>query len=106
MAADQVSGLRTRKEEQRLRRRSERREWLYQYLLQHPCVDCGEEDPVVLEFDHLHGKEINISSAINNWSIRRVQEEIDKCDVVCANCHRKRTAVDQDWHSARRQYSG
>jgi hypothetical protein len=66
----------------------------YEYLLQHPCVDCGEADPVVLEFDHVNGdKDGNIGNMIGSgrtW--RRLLIEIDKCEVRCANCHRRATA--------------
>lgn len=63
---------------------------LVEYLLEHPCTDCGETDPVVLEFDHLRDKEANVSALIHRpW--RTVEEEIEKCEVVCANCHRRRT---------------
>ena len=63
------------------------------YLREHPCIDCGESDPVVLEFDHLRDKVDNISkmaSLKRPWAI--ILAEIAKCDVVCANCHRRRTA--------------
>ena len=65
-----------------------------EYLLSHPCVDCGEKDPVVLEFDHVRGvKEWNVSLLVrSNSSWKRVLEEIEKCEVVCANCHKRRTA--------------
>jgi hypothetical protein len=62
------------------------------HLLTHPCVDCGEDDPVVLEFDHLGEKVANVSAMANRpiaWSV--IAEEIAKCEVVCANCHRRRT---------------
>lgn len=67
---------------------------IWNYLLEHPCVDCGESDPVVLEFDHVRGiKTAEISAmARNACSWERIREEIDKCDVRCANCHRRRTA--------------
>ena len=68
------------------------RDWLLAYLLEHPCVDCGEDDPVVLEFDHNRDKEFDIGSAIpKGYSLKRVQAEVDKCEVRCANCHRRKT---------------
>jgi hypothetical protein len=62
-------------------------------LLAHPCVDCGESDPLVLEFDHREDKRAQIVDLMRNhaqWS--DVLKEIEKCDVRCANCHRRRTA--------------
>jgi hypothetical protein len=55
-------------------------------------VDCGETDPLVLEFDHLRDKRFNIGNALpyRNWA--SILAEIEKCAVVCANCHRRRTA--------------
>ena len=58
----------------------------------HPCVDCGERDPVVLEFDHVDVKLFNVSKGLRDHSWQAVLDEIAKCDVVCANCHRRRTA--------------
>jgi len=53
------------------------------------CVDCGERDPVVLDFHHLHGKTFNINRAYQ-CSIKRILEELAKCVLLCANCHRRR----------------
>jgi hypothetical protein len=59
------------------------------------CADCRlPHPPWRLDFDHLDSstKEINVSSiSRRGWSLARTQEEIDKCDLVCANCHRDRT---------------
>jgi hypothetical protein len=70
----------------------ERMRYLVDYLRSHPCVDCGEADPLVLEFDHLGGKRFAISQGFSGRNWRSILGEIAKCDVVCANCHRRRTA--------------
>jgi len=62
------------------------------------CVDCGERDPVVLEFDHVKGrKEGNISRMVCTSTWDRIKEEIKKCEIRCANCHRRRTAKQLGW---------
>ena len=71
---------------------AERMLYIVSYLREHPCVDCGETDVVVLEFDHLREKEFGISVGITHYTWTRVLAEIEKCEVVCANCHRRRTA--------------
>lgn len=57
------------------------------------CQDCGESDPVVLEFDHTSDdKSSNVSLLVQQgYGWKRVLAEIAKCDIVCANCHRRRT---------------
>jgi hypothetical protein len=70
----------------------ERTRHLIAYFADHPCVDCGEDDPVVLEFDHLRDKAFNIGHALPFRSWPSILAEIEKCEVVCANCHRRRTA--------------
>ena len=65
---------------------------LIEYLSHHPCVDCGETDIVVLEFDHVGEKLANVSTLANggrSWA--RILSEIEKCEVRCANCHRLKT---------------
>ena len=71
---------------------AERAAYLIDFFRAHPCVDCGETDPVVLEFDHLGEKAFNISKGLRDRGWLAVLEEMAKCDVVCANCHRRRTA--------------
>lgn len=75
------------------------RQKLWDYLLAHPCP-CGESDPVVLDFDHLDPttKLIEISLMID-YSWKRIEEEISKCQVLCSNCHRRKTAKEQNWYS-------
>lgn len=58
-----------------------------------PCTDCGINYPsYVMDFDHLANKEYQISNMIHSgYDICSVQKEIDKCEIVCSNCHRVRT---------------
>lgn len=68
-----------------------------EFLATHHCTDCGESDPVVLDFDHLPGtrKSFDVGRALSgstrSWNA--ILDEIQKCEVVCANCHRRRTAA-------------
>jgi len=71
----------------------ERWTFLIDYFRTHPCSDCAETDPLVLEFDHLGDKHFNISQALLSRPWPVILDEIAKCDVVCANCHRRRTAT-------------
>ena len=66
--------------------------FLLDFFASNPCADCGEADPRVLEFDHLRDKVFGISAGIRDRNWQSVLDEIAKCEVVCANCHRRRTA--------------
>ena len=57
------------------------------------CMDCGEEDSRVLEFDHVRGvKKAGVAQLVySGYSNKSLQSEIDKCDLVCLNCHLLRT---------------
>lgn len=72
---------------------------MFEYLGRHPCVDCGETDLGVLEFDHVDRstKSMNIASMIGSRNWRSIMSEVQKCEVRCANCHRRRTARQQGW---------
>ena len=76
------------------------KEHIWNFLLKNPCVTCGETDPVVLEFDHIDPsqKSFSISEASKKKTkIEDVQKEIDKCQVLCANCHRRKTFEQFGW---------
>ena len=72
--------------------RARLKEYITSYLETHPCVDCGEDNFIVLEFDHVRGKkEFCICEGTSaGYSISRVKKEIAKCEVRCANCHKIR----------------
>jgi transposase-like protein len=64
-----------------------------QYLLDRPCVDCGEWDPVVLEFDYVGEKTAGVAALVAaGVKLEVLNEEISRCEVVCVNCHRRRSA--------------
>lgn len=74
--------------------RDRNRLFLSNYLDNNPCVDCGEKDIITLDFDHVRGiKYKDVSQmAWSGCGIDLIKKEIDKCDVRCANCHRRKTA--------------
>ena len=75
---------------------------LYEYLLSHPCVDCDEPDPVVLQFDHIRGRKVDtVANLIRTKAWYTVLVEIKKCEVRCANCHLKRHASDAGQYKQR-----
>ena len=59
-----------------------------------PCADCGESFPYyVMDFDHREGevKIAHVSRLVSMMNLPQLLDEMDKCDVVWANCHRIRT---------------
>lgn len=81
------------------------REFVLQYLGDKVCVDCGEDDPVVLEFDHVDPlcKTRTISYLVSNsgCSIKKIMQEIAKCQIRCANCHRRKTAKQRGYYRSK-----
>lgn len=69
------------------------RKFVKTYKENNPCHDCFQYYPsVCMEFDHLGDKKFNVSNFKKvTSSIIEVMKEMDKCDLVCANCHRIRT---------------
>lgn len=71
------------------------------YLKIHPCVDCGESDPVVLQFDHIKGiKKFNVSEGTCR-PLSSLISEMEKCEIRCANCHLRATAKRGNWRKFR-----
>jgi len=80
-------------------RRDENRRQVLLYLATHPCVDCGNSNVITLEFDHRDPsrKLTEVSRLIVNRRWIRVLAEIEKCDVRCINCHRRKTGREFSW---------
>lgn len=63
------------------------------FLRENGCLNCSENDPIVLDFDHLRDKEYNVSDMVRlGYSWNKISKEISKCQILCSNCHRKKTA--------------
>ncbi len=78
----------------RAKNRQSNFDYIRRYLETHPCVDCGEKDILVLEFDHksANAKSGNIGDLVKlHATVTKLSEEISKCEVRCANCHRRKT---------------
>lgn len=76
---------------------------IWQHLAQHPCVDCGETDIVVLEFDHIRDKHSDVSHmATMGFCWETIEAEIAKCEIRCANCHRRKTARERGFYDRKR----
>ena len=74
------------------------KEYVLDFLMKNPCIDCGENDPIVLDFDHIGDKTNTISKMVRNMcGIKKIENEIKKCVVRCANCHRRKTFKDFGW---------
>lgn len=79
------------------------RDYVFEYMQSHPCVDCGEADFVVLQFDHIdrNSKESNVAEMVSSgYGVDRIKLEVAKCEVRCANCHMRKTASQLGWWSA------
>jgi len=90
--------IKTRNAVHTQRSRDRNRAYLIDFLRTQSCVDCGNKDIEVLQFDH-RDRELKTKMVYQflNASIERMQEEIDKCDIRCANCHMKRSRRQLGW---------
>lgn len=73
------------------KRRKDNAAFVQTYKCGKSCSRCGESNPLCLEFHHVgDDKEDCVTRGINSgWAIEKLKAEIDKCEVLCANCHRK-----------------
>lgn len=74
-----------------VKNRTRKKEWVQEYKRTLGCGLCPERHPVCLDFHHMDPalKDVNVSVALAHWSIERLEAEIQKCVVICSNCHRK-----------------
>lgn len=75
----------------KLRKQNRNIEFVKEYKQNNCCSICGEKDIRCLEFHHTdNNKEADISYLVyNGYSLKRIKKEIEKCIILCANCHRK-----------------
>ena len=76
------------------------KKWMKEYKSGLKCEKCGMSNPLCLVFHHKNPKEkeTNLSQAAHNgWSIQRILKEIQKCEVLCANCHLILHASEEDF---------
>jgi hypothetical protein len=83
----------------RIKKQTENRIKLLEYFKTHHCINCGENNPIVLDFDHRDHKDkkYHISRMISTYNWETIISEIEKCDVLCSNCHRIRTSKQFGW---------
>lgn len=75
--------------------------YAYRVLRERGCADCGERDLCVLDFDHVGVKTQTVMRlAWQEVGLHRIQAEIERCEVRCANCHRRRTATRAGYYRA------
>ncbi len=73
---------------------------IIEVLSESACVDCGYRGhPAAMDFDHVRGKKSRSVSAMLAHSWANIEEEIAKCEIRCANCHRIKTASQLNWYS-------
>ena len=87
-------GQKEKTKERSIRSRTKLKRQLWNIKEKSGCVDCGEKYPhYMLDFDHIPGFEKigNVADVVTNYSWKKGMEELEKCEIVCANCHRIRS---------------
>ena len=86
-------GQKDKVDKRRIDGRNKITKYIQEYKSNKCCADCKENYPYwILEFDHLDNKEFTISKyRSHTTSLDKIKEEIEKCEVVCSNCHKNRT---------------
>ena len=71
----------------------------YEWMNEQSCKECGNDDMRVLELHHTGDKSYTIAKKVGSRPLSSLKDEIDKCEVLCANCHRIKTAIEQKWYA-------
>jgi hypothetical protein len=87
------SKIKQRSKKRNRKQRNANKAYVDKIKVESSCVDCGEGNPLVLDFDHVKGEKVgDISSMVyQSYCVESIQKEIDKCEVRCSNCHRVAT---------------
>lgn len=90
---DQSPNEKARLKERRIKIRKQNRIKIKKIKEDSPCTDCGNYYPYyVMDFDHQKDKKYQIANmTAQSWEL--IEKEINKCELVCANCHRIRTHI-------------
>jgi len=72
------------------KRKKEIKIWFKDYKSNLSCSICGENHPATIDFHHKGKKENQVAQMVHwGYSINNIKKEIEKCQILCANCHRK-----------------
>lgn len=83
-----------------------RKDWLNEIKVQKGCSVCGyNEHPAALDFNHVYGAKLFGIGQDPKMAKHKILAEIDKCEILCANCHRIHTYKNKHWHSKRKDES-
>lgn len=77
----------------RFRAHAAKKRKIIQAIKEQPCMDCGVQyPPYVMDFDHRDPETKTLTIAnVAKHGLQKLLDEIEKCDIVCSNCHRIRT---------------
>lgn len=81
-----------------------KRDRVFDILRNSACLHCGESDPTVLTFDHIDRslKKNEVGTLVSQgYSWETIESEIAKCQILCANCHMRKTSKEMNWHRSR-----
>jgi len=78
--------------ETRAKNRRKKAEWYADLKRNKPCVDCKQSfHPAAMDWHHINGDGISSKTAMTRLGKKRLEEELNKCILLCSNCHRIRT---------------